>query len=78
MKALCPECLGDGCELCQFSKAVEVGFAKGALFTEECTNADCGFQNGGRIFDGDSPPEKSEPCPFCRSPSRWLKIGENK
>ena len=78
MKALCPYCLGEGCEACQHSKAVNAEFATDSLFTEECTNAECGFQNGGRIFDGESPPEKPEPCIFCKSPTRWLKIGENK
>lgn len=78
MKALCPDCLGEGCETCQHSKAVSVEFAKGSLFTMECTNSACGFQNGGRIFDGAKPPEEPERCIFCKSPSRWLKIGESK
>ena len=74
MDALCPHCFGKGCEKCVDGK-IAVSFAKGNVFTRQCTNLNCGFENGGRIVDGEIPEEPSGDCVMCNSPTRWKIMG---
>ena len=70
----CPECNGAG-----FLKAE---FAKGVLYTDECTNPECGFQNGGFIVGQTSAYKTLEdrgdprPCVRCGSEVKYKKLGD--
>lgn len=58
---------------------VEVKFASGKLYTQECTDEICGRQNGGYILEeGKELPCNTRPCVSCGAKVRWLYVGEMK
>jgi hypothetical protein len=80
MKAMCPICCGDinnNCTKCHGSGEIDVHFTEGNVWTRACDNSECGFENGGRIVQGDKePPEPSGMCVMCKGTTHWLLIGE--
>lgn len=73
MKAKCPYC-HDGCEKCS-AGFLSVSFATGDLYTRECTNPNCEFQNGGRIVEkGTVPKDHLDPCIYCGSRCEWFHV----
>ncbi len=66
MKAKCPHCSGTG--------EIEVTIATGNMFTRECLNEECGFENGSRITDLPVPSGLSGPCAMCGGETRWKVV----
>ena len=88
MKAACPKCFDSatrknrGCEHCKNTGQIEVGLAKGILYTRGCLDPKCGHENGGYIVEPDrpkgpdgEPPESPRTCIVCGGPCRWKRLG---
>ncbi len=86
MDALCPKCkktgvnkeTGETCEQCNGSGYMTVGFAQGRLFTRQCLNRECEFENGGYILEDAAlpePPESPRTCIVCDHECRWKELG---
>lgn len=78
IEGTCPKCLGKGCAECNNGKAT-FRFGKGDIYTQHCTNSECGFNNGGRIdFDPKRPPSAWKPpgpCLHCGGETVWRLVG---
>lgn len=85
MKTMCPKCFGKNsanCKLCVGAGEIEAGVPTGVMYTRQCPNALCGFQNGRYVVepgkpagkDG-QPPIAAGTCPLCMHQTRWLKLG---
>lgn len=44
------------------------------LFIKECTNQNCEFQDGCKVFDDTERPTCTEPCTYCGSPMKWFSV----
>ena len=80
MRAKCPHCQ-DGCDKCD-GGFTEVLFARGRLYTRHCTDAECGFDNGGVIVGPDARPESTlntppRDCVQCGAAVEWQRVGES-
>jgi hypothetical protein len=91
MKAACPKCFdpearkNHGCNHCEQTGQIDVGFSDGILFTRACQDAKCGHENGGYIVSPDAkqgpdgePPEPARTCIECGAPCRWKRLGDMK
>jgi len=89
LTALCPHCGGEGlsahqisreiciCPHCSGKGRVEVSFADGDTYAEQCTV--CKTHIGGCIVGGTSSLKevpKPKICPFCGKPTEYIKVGD--
>lgn len=86
MKTICPKCYGKNaanCKVCKGAGEIEAGVPPGIMFTRQCPNPLCKFQNGRFIVEPGSPtgpngepPQPAGTCPLCMHKTAWLRLGE--
>ncbi len=74
MKTKCPHC-DDGCDNCD-DGFYETKLGDGIVFSEDCTNDECGFTSGIWVVRKGSPlPTGERRCLMCKWKSEWQLFG---
>ncbi len=66
--------MATACPHCHDTGEIEVMIATGNMFTRECINEECGFENSGFVIDLAEPSEPSGPCAQCGGETRWKLV----